>query len=590
MGILQSEGFDRLVESVAAEAGAEEGAYQAAHYVATIGGRLSPEIGIGALTRGENALLEAMRSSGARLDRAAADRPDVHRVAVTSTGKLRILRNGEVAPPGVTPVGAVESPGGLPADVDGEVERQDRLDRAEESACRTWLLHQGDSRVEQMLDHLRHTLQHVGPMRVYVGNSCYTNLGREGNLVGKSIAADSDRCTLNQLSATPVANWCAADACFVVCMTVLISSGTPSRTEEFSGTQLLPGRLEEFLEDRVLVYDGKVLERRPEQSSVDRIFALAEQARSMRVEKLQRGFVAYRTIQSMTINKREHFFDSLVSGADLPEAFAQIVRDFVPAADSADIAALEVTWSSLFAGGLTPTDEAFTSRFEEAVHHLVEAATHATDSDVGMSRGPRDVARLGRLIAAGSTEPGHWKTNDYYCCVVPSRSFTRRFASVPDELPQVIRAIAARMRWNGWHFMPHASGVADDPSFADRDWFFAPSMPDMTEWTSHHHRGHIANGVRHAIRVPLSLTLAGASRPGIHDLRLMRSEGSVYAERELRAAVAMGEILRGLYQAHASWLEALQQDFTVSDFGNGWYQARYRADSLTTATAGDEDG
>ncbi|WP_338783268.1 hypothetical protein [Streptomyces sp. DG1A-41] len=51
----------------------------------------------------------------------------------------------------------------------------------------------------------------------------------------------------------------------------------------------------------------------------------------------------------------------------------------------------------------------------------------------------------------------------------------------------MVRAIAARMRWNGWHFMPHAAGVTDDASLAERDWFFAPSMPDMTEWTSHHH-------------------------------------------------------------------------------------------------------
>ncbi|KMS84170.1 MULTISPECIES: hypothetical protein [Streptomyces] len=90
------------------------------------------------------------------------------------------------------------------------------------------------------------------------------------------------------------------------------------------------------------------------------------------------------------------------------------------------------------------------------MHVLVEAGTEATGSHVGMSRGPRDVTALSALVAAGSPDPGHWKTGDYYCCVVPSQDFTRRFDRAPDELPQVVRAIAARMRWNGWHFMPHA--------------------------------------------------------------------------------------------------------------------------------------
>lgn len=131
------------------------------------------------------------------------------------------------------------------------------------------------------------------------------------------------------------------------------------------------------------------------------------------------------------------------------------------------------------------------------------------------------------------------------------------------------------MRWNGWHFMPHASGVSDHPSFADRDWFYAPTMPDMTEWTSHHHQGHVANGVRHAIRVPLGLTLAGVHRPGIHDFRLMRTDGETYGVPELRAAIAIGRVLQSVYQAHADRSERTGPALVVSDFGNTWYQRRH---------------
>jgi hypothetical protein len=101
-------------------------------------------------------------------------------------------------------------------------------------------------------------------------------------------------------------------------------------------------------------------------------------------------------------------------------------------------------------------------------------------------------------------------------------------------------------------------------------------MPDMTEWTSHHHQGHVANGVRHAIRVPFSLVLAGAERPGLHDLRLMRSDGDPYGVGDLRAAIATAKVLQSLYQAHASALEASSSSLPVTDFGNRWYQDRYQ--------------
>jgi hypothetical protein len=77
------------------------------------------------------------------------------------------------------------------------------------------------------------------------------------------------------LSETPLPRWSAADACFVVCTSALISSGTPSRTEEFSGTQLLPSRLTEFIEGRIRAYDGEVPDPAASSSPIGRLFELA---------------------------------------------------------------------------------------------------------------------------------------------------------------------------------------------------------------------------------------------------------------------------------------------------------------------------
>ncbi|WP_338783269.1 hypothetical protein [Streptomyces sp. DG1A-41] len=102
----------------------------------------------------------------------------------------------------------------------------------------------------------------------------------------------------------------------------------------------------------------------------------------------------------------------------------------------------------------------------------------------------------------------------------------------------------------------------------------------------------MANGVRLAIRVPFGITRAGAHRPGVHDLRLMRSEGDVHGPRELRAAIAMGEILRGLYQDRALRLEKRAETAVVGDFTNAWYQHRYGTEALqgAQATTANENG
>ncbi|GII83397.1 hypothetical protein Ssi03_13870 [Sphaerisporangium siamense] len=579
MGTLKTEGFAKLVEMVAQEAAAERLVRDAAMHAATLGERLAVEVALGALSRHEAFVLHAAEKAGAQMGPVGPGES----LALTSTGRLRILRAGEPEEEGVLTIGRIEWGAARPASLDQECDEALRRDADEIGAVADWLRSRPAGEAQRMVAGLQTLLSHVGPMRVYIGPHCYTNLGRASNLVGKSLAVGSDRCRLSRLADVPVAQWPPEDACFVVLMTALIGSGTPSRTEEMSGTQLMPGRLEAFIRDRIAAYDGSVPRETDELALVDRLFALSAQARELRPGKLRGWPPFYRTVQSMTIHKQEHLFTVPVTAVDLPGAFVEKLMWLLPGTDVAGTSDWESAWTAhAVRAHENARDAAFTTHFEQVVHDLVEAGTEATVSHVGMSRGPRDMAELSRQIAAGSTVPGHWKTSDYYCCVVPSRDFGRRFADngVPEELTQVVRAIAARMRWNGWHFMPHASGVGDDPSFADRDWFYAPTMPDVTEWTSHHHQGHVANGVRHAIRVPFPLTLAGASRPGIHDFRLMRTDGDPYTLQDFRAAVAIGQVLRGLYQSYASQVDAGGRALVISDFDNRWYQRRFTAAAL----------
>lgn len=575
MGLLRTEGFDRLLTAVADEAGQAGSAADALRHLATIGGRLSTEVALASLRTAERRVLDIAEVERAVVDAGTADDLAAYRIGYLPEGKACILRPGEESDR-VRTIAGIKWPAGATDGLDLYWSALEARDRAEFEACHDWLASREDAAAE-LVARLRYLFLHVGPIRLYLGNACFTNLGREGNLVGKSIASDSDRCRMKVLAETPVREWAAVDAAFVVGMSVLIGSGTPSRTEEFSGTQLLPRQVRHFVEGRIRAYGGEVAEQ---ESTVDSLLALAAEAKRLRAARLAEGAAFYRTVQAMTINKHEHLFERPVDGEDLPEHFIAAAAAIVPEA-AVRLPAhsgldFNLDWSAVL-GSRPPVAAGYGSRFEEVLHGLVTAAAESTGTDVAMSRGPREPLRLSALLEAGSPEPGHWKTGEYYCCVAPSAAFVARLqaAGAEAEVAQAVRAIAARMRWNCWHFMPASAGVEDDPGLADRDWFFAPSMPDMTEWTSHHHQGHVANGVRHAIRVPFGIDLAGAHRPGIHDLRLMRSHGAVYELADLRAAIAMAAVLQGLYQAQAAHVEATGTPFTVGDFDNPWYQARY---------------
>src|SRR5690606_12426666 len=56
-----------------------------------------------------------------------------------------------------------------------------------------------------------------------------------------------------------------------------------------------------------------------------------------------------------------------------------------------------------------PGEEGFTSRFEQVLHDVVLSGTEATNSDVGMSRGPRKISALSNAISQDRLEPLDWE-------------------------------------------------------------------------------------------------------------------------------------------------------------------------------------
>lgn len=372
------------------------------------------------------------------------------------------------------------------------------------------------------LDRIAYALTHMAPVLFYVDDRVYTNLDKSGSLPGKSLSVDDPRCLLRRLRERPVDEWDPVDTCFVVCLDALLASGPPVRAEEFNGAQLLPGPLREFLTGRITAYGAL--------PSGSELGSLAAQCAAARAAALDAGATPYRVINGLNLHKREEL---LPEPAPVPWPIARQVARFRQARYA---------------------PAGFGSGFEAALHDLLRLTAEEFEADVAMSRGPR---RLPALL----DDPFALRTNDFFCCVVPRAAFDRWFGGDRDGLARALAAYSARMRFNTWHYLPHSLGIAD--ARLREDWFFAPTMPDITEWSDQQHTGHVAFGVRHAIRVPFGITHGGRFHPGLYDLRLMRTGSPPFTVADLRGAIAVAGELARLYE------EFLPD---IDDFDRDWYQ------------------
>ncbi len=421
---------------------------------------------------------------------------------------------------------------------------------------RDWLAACGRDVVEQRIDAIEQVLLHMAPVQVYVGDSCFTNLGR-GNLPGRSVDVGDEANILRRLRSEPIESWTADEAGFVLICWVLMASGPQSRLEEINGICLDLRCLRAFLAERAARY-GLAVQPPRDFRDIDGLIDFGARIAECRRRLLLEGRIFYREIHGVNLNKEEKLLPG-IPGRDL-------------------LAGLGHSWTQW--PGLPPTTESMGQQAAERVREAppdkraaVRAETlrgmlldvvEAMSSDVAMARGPRDL-----FFAEGPEEldPLALGTGDFYCCVVPSAGFASRHFGQQPSLGTILGAYGARMRFNSWHYLPH---ILDLTHGGREDWFFAPTMPDLTHNSEWHHTGHVKFGVRYAIRVPLRVTLAGREFPGLYDLRLMRAAGDPFTAADLEAAVAFGQVLRAFHEA----TYALCRD-RVTEFGNTWFRSMY---------------
>lgn len=431
---------------------------------------------------------------------------------------------------------------------------------------------QCDDRTWQLVLHEVHeSIDHIDPVLMYVGDVTLTNFGRFNNLQERN-GADLPACFYRRVRRMTRAEWTREEKYFVFCLYWLRVAGC--RGEEFNGRQLCPARLDAYLDQRLADYRGRV----------PRLFGDEAQTIEAKARLLARckeacapDLMTYRWINGLNFYKEERLCPrALPPGPLLPADLAAYLAEnygYAPIGCESLQQVFDSCIARMAESGFA-SDDPELHAFEKLLKAIVDAAIAATGSDVGMTRGFRDVARWQCAFADQSYDAiCAWTPGEYYCGAFPSVALQSRLSAKPDLLVKILYACASRMQFNSWHYAPGYCPRERVP--ADRHFYLPPRMPDMAVWSDQHHAGHSMAAVRFAIRSPAALQIAGHHYPGMIDLRLFRRDGMEYTDAEFTTALRYTECLRAAWQALADHIALSGQAVTINAFDKDWFKRYY---------------
>ena len=416
----------------------------------------------------------------------------------------------------------------------------------------------------------KHGIDHIDPVLIYVHDQVFTNFGTHNNLLGKNSSPRAGML-LDDLMAGHEGELSSEARMFLVCFYYIKRAGL--RGEEFNGQQLSLSALTAYLNKKITEL-ASIAGAGPVElpSSLE---GLADLCKALKLAVRKTHFT-YRKINGLCFFKSEHHaLRSTVNmtPTGLPRQLHEPVSrifDIHPA----DHATVDDYFGALVAKvcGLHDLEGGIAMPYiEQLLELVVKSCMDEVGADIGMSRGFRDWRFLQTKLAEGNTKAiTDASTQDYFCAVFLSDQTLKALGGMPGMATKVMKAIAQRMSFNSWHYMPgHFAGPNDD---GDRHFYFPPRMSDTAVWSDQHHAGHVMARVRYSIRSPASLYIGGRKMPGIIDIRLMKSEGSPFTDSELMRVREYTAHIRALHQALANWCEQHQRHYRIDQFDKRSYE------------------
>lgn len=406
----------------------------------------------------------------------------------------------------------------------------------------------------EIVDAVADAVRHVEAVSFYIDDELYAAMERFQTLVErKGVPGIFER--LRKLPSP--ASWTPAERLLVIALRVLFLSGNSIRFEEFNGANLTARRLVARISS---LRDGYVRHGIAADGDTNDLFALAEAVGRAARSTPERGVLRYRSVSGWTFRKTEHVRKLAV----LPRhtAFCERLALFAErwsgtAFDGSDAAAERVAEAVVAATEANVTTPGEVSPVEGWIQEIVAGAVEMTASDYGMSSSLRNVAPL--ALASSDEElmqiVNSLTTKDFYCCVTSRPGLAETIGPAIEH--DVYQAVAMRMQFNRWHFIPGNFPRASIP--ANRHWFYPPVSPDHAEWSDVWHGGHIKAGVRYSIRAPgpdmtlLPLVIGRQTYRGFYDVRTVRMAGTPFNLDDLLAV-----------RHHCLWMGALWRRLATS--------------------------
>jgi hypothetical protein len=426
-----------------------------------------------------------------------------------------------------------------------------------------------DSQRHDLVSCVWHGLDHIDPVLIYVNHATFTNFDFYNNLVTKP---DS---LLERLADSPQ-ELRADEKRFGFCFYWILQAGL--RGEEFNGVQLTPALLDDHFSSCLLQY-SHILNRVGFELP-DSIAGKAQCLRKVRQE-IGRDFLTYRSVNGLNFHKEERFAPRAAIKPrihDLPRDLHKYIEDIYNLrvssfSDLNDLfrACVEKASSADLVSSDLPI-----SNIELLLRKIVVSAVESVHSDVGMTRGIRNLRRW--QLAIDEERYGEictWPLTDYFCGVFPSSGMRQRFCDDQERLAKILIACSVRMQFNSWHYMPGHFPKESIPE--SRHYYYPPRMADTAIWSDQHHAGHVKAGVRFAIRSPAPLEYRKRVYHGMVDIRLYRARGVPYTRSELFQAIKYTEYLRCVSQAMADIVESTNRSIVIEAFDKHWFE-RHSAD------------
>jgi hypothetical protein len=402
------------------------------------------------------------------------------------------------------------------------------------------------ARLEEVVREVADRVDHVETVYVYVGRDLFARSD-----VGNTLLRGGELLALAEL---PLCEWSPNARLFVAAFHLLFTSGRSIRIEEFNGRQLSASAVRRWLERKHQLYSAHLgLPCEPYRDLPE----LAKTIGALRQKLEPGGAAGFRRVNGPAMAKRERVA-RLAELSPLPDTLGPVLSQFarscsVPIDDSPVQVIRSLTIAALDRKIADPDS----TLVERLLERIVLSAVCAAGADYGMSSSVRDLARLrpdGDERCAGVLD---LSKQDFFCVSVPHSELVERLDD--DTMMEVLQAVASRMQFNRWHFIPGNFERAEIPT--KRHYFFPPLMPDLADWSDLRHPGHTNASVRYTVRAPgpalwrPPLRVFGNEYRGFFDIRLVRMSGPSFTLRELRIACQHCALVEALLREAASMVE-----------------------------------